>query len=317
MAAGRRGSRVASPGPSRRCASASRATSWRRLRELSSAIKTLEAEIAGLVAQVAPQLLSEPGFGPLTAAKLVAQAADRFARGAGDRPGAAAALVEIWHAERRRDVHLRSVEDDYDLRTSATVANLGERTHGESVRKSKSVRKGIRRHAHNERKPWGQPGYGWRKRDDGHWEPVEDEVPIARRILALYERESAFNAVAVVLNAEGTPARGGGVWTGGSVGNVITGRHVLGEYRRHGEWHRGAYSDGTPYPQDRRARRLGPRAGPRRAGPQARAEGRRPDPDTAPLRPRVAALRLLRSRDAAADRDAPQDAPRDVRVRRP
>src|SRR5215217_1697276 len=47
----------------------------RRLRELTQAITALEAEIAALVAQVAPQLLSEPGFGPLTAAKLVGEVA--------------------------------------------------------------------------------------------------------------------------------------------------------------------------------------------------------------------------------------------------
>ena len=53
----------------------------RRLRELTQAIRALEAQIAQLVAQVAPQLLSEPGFGPLTAAKLVGEiaGADRFA----------------------------------------------------------------------------------------------------------------------------------------------------------------------------------------------------------------------------------------------
>ncbi len=53
----------------------------RRLRELSQTIKALEREIAGLVATVAPQLLTEPGFGPLTAAKLVGEiaGADRFA----------------------------------------------------------------------------------------------------------------------------------------------------------------------------------------------------------------------------------------------
>src|SRR3954470_3420410 len=47
----------------------------RRVRELSQTIKALEAEIAGLVAQVAPHLISEPGFGPLTAAKLVGEIA--------------------------------------------------------------------------------------------------------------------------------------------------------------------------------------------------------------------------------------------------
>ena len=53
----------------------------RRIRELSQTIKALEREIAGLVAAVAPQLLCEPGFGPLTAAKLVGEiaGAGRFA----------------------------------------------------------------------------------------------------------------------------------------------------------------------------------------------------------------------------------------------
>jgi hypothetical protein len=47
----------------------------RRLRELTQTIQSLEAEIADLVASIAPQLLSEPGFGPLTAAKLVGEVA--------------------------------------------------------------------------------------------------------------------------------------------------------------------------------------------------------------------------------------------------
>jgi transposase len=53
----------------------------RHLRELSHTIDALEAEIAQLVAQVAPQLLAEPGFGPLTAGKLIGEiaGAHRFA----------------------------------------------------------------------------------------------------------------------------------------------------------------------------------------------------------------------------------------------
>ena len=53
----------------------------RRIRELSQTIKALEREIAQLVATIAPQLLSQPGFGPLTAAKLVGEiaGAQRFA----------------------------------------------------------------------------------------------------------------------------------------------------------------------------------------------------------------------------------------------
>jgi transposase len=53
----------------------------RRLRELTLAINQLEREISELVQQIAPQLLDEPGFGPLTAAKLVGEiaGAQRFA----------------------------------------------------------------------------------------------------------------------------------------------------------------------------------------------------------------------------------------------
>jgi len=56
----------------------------RRLRELTLAINRLEREIGELVAQIAPQLLSEPGFGPLIAAQLVGEiaGAQRFATAA-------------------------------------------------------------------------------------------------------------------------------------------------------------------------------------------------------------------------------------------
>jgi transposase len=56
----------------------------RRLRELTGAINQLEREITELVGQIAPQLLAEPGFGPLIAAKLVGEiaGAQRFATAA-------------------------------------------------------------------------------------------------------------------------------------------------------------------------------------------------------------------------------------------
>ena len=56
----------------------------RRLRELTTAITGLERDISALVCQVAPQLLAEPGIGPLIAAKLVGEiaGAQRFATAA-------------------------------------------------------------------------------------------------------------------------------------------------------------------------------------------------------------------------------------------
>src|SRR3954452_19619000 len=47
----------------------------RHLRELSQTVDALEAQIAELVAQAAPQLLAEPGFGPLRAGKLLGEIA--------------------------------------------------------------------------------------------------------------------------------------------------------------------------------------------------------------------------------------------------
>src|SRR3954452_2813098 len=53
----------------------------RHLRALTATINALEAEITDLVDDVAPQLLAEPGFGPVTAAKLIGEiaGAKRFA----------------------------------------------------------------------------------------------------------------------------------------------------------------------------------------------------------------------------------------------
>src|SRR4051794_41350796 len=53
----------------------------RRIRELTRAVDALERELAGLVAELAPQLLAERGCGVLTAAKLIGEIAgvERFA----------------------------------------------------------------------------------------------------------------------------------------------------------------------------------------------------------------------------------------------
>ena len=77
----------------------------RRLRELTQAVNTLESEIAELVGRVAPQLLDEPGFGPLTAAKLVGEiaGAGRFASDA--KLARAAGLAPIPVSSGRTDRH--------------------------------------------------------------------------------------------------------------------------------------------------------------------------------------------------------------------
>ncbi len=75
------------------------------MRELTASINALEAEIAELVSDVAPQLLTQPGFGPLTAAKLVGEiaGAGRFASDA--KLARAAGLAPIPVSSGRTDRH--------------------------------------------------------------------------------------------------------------------------------------------------------------------------------------------------------------------
>jgi transposase len=77
----------------------------RRLRELTATIKALEAEITDLVSQLAPQLVAEPGCGPLTAAKLVGEiaGADRFTSDA--KLARAAGIAPIPASTGRTDRH--------------------------------------------------------------------------------------------------------------------------------------------------------------------------------------------------------------------
>ena len=77
----------------------------RRMRALTQAITALEAEIAELVAQIAPQLLAEPGVGALTAAKLVGEIAGaaRFATDA--KLARAAGLAPIPASSGRTSRH--------------------------------------------------------------------------------------------------------------------------------------------------------------------------------------------------------------------
>jgi DNA invertase Pin-like site-specific DNA recombinase len=163
---------------------------------------------------------------------LVVQHSDRISRGAGDRPGAAEALVEIWHAERRRNVHLRSVQDDFDLRTSASVANMGERNRADSERKGLATRDGLQRRKESGRTVGAVPlGYVPRPALDEDGRPriaaggvvenerVIDEVEAAvvRRILRSLADGAAPGEVARELNAEGIPTKRAGVWAARAV----------------------------------------------------------------------------------------------------
>jgi transposase len=77
----------------------------RRLRELTTTINALKAEITELVTAIAPQLVAQPGCGPLTAATLVGEiaGADRFASDA--KLARAAGIAPIPASSGRTDRH--------------------------------------------------------------------------------------------------------------------------------------------------------------------------------------------------------------------
>src|SRR4029077_16151196 len=83
---------------------------------------------------------------------LVAQDSDRFARGAGDAPGAADHLGELFFAMRRQGVELWSVRSG--KLDSIRAVLEGERAHDETERKAESVSKGIQR-VKAKGKAWG------------------------------------------------------------------------------------------------------------------------------------------------------------------
>lgn len=164
-----------------------------------------------------------------TQAMLVAQHSDRFSRGGGDEPDAARALIEIWHAERRRNVHLRSVEDDFDLQSSASVANIGERNRADSERKTKSVAKGMARRAAKGLYTGGRDVFGWAQ--DGppgakRMRPDPVTAPVVQRIFREYIDGHSQQSISRALNAEvragqGPPAQYGGEWHQGTLAKIL------------------------------------------------------------------------------------------------
>ena len=154
-----------------------------------------------------------------TTAMLVAQAHDRFARGAGDRPGASESLGEVWHATRRVDVHLRAVEDDEELRDEASVAAIGRRAYIDSRRKSKAVTKG---HARRKAKGLhhGQAPLGLES-DEGHLRPIEGEAAAVRRMALAYVGGRAPKAIAADLRRDGIARKRGGAMDATTVSAVL------------------------------------------------------------------------------------------------
>jgi len=144
--------------------------------------------------------------------QLIAQHSDRFARGAGDQPGASFALTERWHATRRRNVYMRSVENDHDLSDPVLVAVAGKRDHDDSKRKAQAVAAGKQRQTERGERLGGPVPEGYSLTVERN---AADEVvrrlysfdparePVIRRILDLALAGVPDTALARQINGEG------------------------------------------------------------------------------------------------------------------
>jgi DNA invertase Pin-like site-specific DNA recombinase len=151
---------------------------------------------------------------------LVAQHSDRLARGAGDKPGAADSLVEIWHAMRRQNVHLRSVQNDAMLSDPLLVAAASKLAHEESQRKSEAVRAGMKRTREAGKWTGGSPAFGLEVRD-GELVPMKSRIPIVKRMFAEYVAGRSQLAITRGLVADGVPTAKGGDWHQGTVRSIL------------------------------------------------------------------------------------------------
>lgn len=178
---------------------------------------------------------------------LVAQDADRFARGAGDEPGAADHLGEVYFTMKRQAVELWTVRSGHlDLLRAAIE---GERSHDESARKTQAVKAGKRRQAERGEHLGGPAPDGYRG------ETYEDEKGKQRRRLVLdpdradvvrgifkLAAEGVPDAeIARRLNVDGITTRKGNPWTRRAVQNTITRAFYAGRITHDGETYKGEH----------------------------------------------------------------------------
>jgi DNA invertase Pin-like site-specific DNA recombinase len=161
-------------------------------------------------------------------AEVVVQHSDRLARGAGDKPDAAESLDEIWHRWRRKNVIMRSCQDDFDLRDAAAVANLGRRHHVDSQRKGIAVSGG-----HTRRRRTGKSsgalgwGYAYGATSDDPRIVVEKLRPHVIQVFEDVQRYSE-RRVARGLIERDVPTAKSGVWTGSRVSRIVRSPYYKG-----------------------------------------------------------------------------------------
>ena len=156
----------------------------------------------------------------------LASDADRFARGCGDKPGAADHLFEVRGQLARQNVEMWTCRLGRELdRMTAFIE--GERAYGESERKSHAVKSGLQRRKERGKSVGPVPvGYKVEKT------VIDDEVITSRvidpgtekvvlRIFDLVESGKTFADVAATLNGEGLRGKNGKPWVRHTVRRIV------------------------------------------------------------------------------------------------
>lgn len=178
---------------------------------------------------------------------LVAQDADRFARGAGDAQDAADHLGEVYFAMKRQSVELWTVRSG--KLDPLRAALEGERSHDESARKTQSVKAGKRRQAERGEHLGGPIPDGYRResyvddRGEARKQVVvdPDRADVVRRIFKLAAEGVPDAELARRLNADGVTTRKGNPWTRRAVQDLLTRPFYAGRITYEGDTYEGKH----------------------------------------------------------------------------
>jgi len=201
-----------------------------------------------------------------TEAMLVVQHSDRLARGAGDAPGAADHLGEVFFTMRRQSVRLRSVQDDSNLEDVIRVALIGERNTEDSKRKAEATAAGKRRRFDRGDSAGPLP-FGYRLVNDTDGDgnvktdgdrlirsrvPDPDESPVVLEMFRLLDRGYGIGDITRWLNAQGVRTKRGNYFGRSRVREILRNPWYGGKVQGYGELRDGNHEPILPWEEFQR-----------------------------------------------------------------
>lgn len=168
-----------------------------------------------------PELAAALEHAARIGAALLVWHSDRLARGDGEKNRH---LVEVLLDAMHKGYRLRSVEDDATFASVSSAAQMGDRNHEDSRRKSGAVRDGLaRRRAKGKRTGGNSYALTWRRneRDERETIPDPERAPIVDRINAEYLEGRSLLAIVQGLNADRAPTQRGGGWSAATVAHIL------------------------------------------------------------------------------------------------